>query len=558
MSSRIDSLSDPNDGQEEPNGQEEEKPKQQRGPEDEISLSDYESAQSRVEGADADGRAPRKGCCGYVNRCSEKWPRVCNLLFGVVLPLWGLILLSVFFGRILSDFEADEEIVSNDNTLGGIHLLSLTSELFANVTSRAPLVCVGLYFRNQTSYEEVYPLTSSRAEYTASDLQADIDFAIDIHTQVDLFIGDIDGDTVRRVQNDPGFVEFFFDCIQEAREIHQRLFRETSIVAGRAAGNGISFNWNRCAPEDNQTYPNLPDFGADVSFNNEFRHEEQREHYWSVWLQDWSRLYDKYLEEGMLDPGINETEVRVRLKADLRATEEATGKEACELNVESAAWFWFTVMTTIGYGNQSPVTTGGRTLVYTLGFLSIVVFAGVLATSSSIIASIIDDFLKRINFGFLSWPWLACLIWGSFWYLWMFGIATYYQQWRKDRLEDDEFSLRDGYWFAYISTTTVGLGDFYLDPEVLVGLDLVRFPLLFLFGFVLLGLFLGKLSDLLVGHYERNSTPLSVQLERTSLCGLCFAHKETTKSAKTFEKKVGGSHSVAEPSPLEIVGSEAR
>lgn len=34
------------------------------------------------------------------------------------------------------------------------------------------------------------------------------------------------------------------------------------------------------------------------------------------------------------------------------------------------------------------------------------------------------------------------------------------REWKRGRIGDDiDFSLGDGYWFAYISTTTVGLGD---------------------------------------------------------------------------------------------------
>lgn len=65
-----------------------------------------------------------------------------------------------------------------------------------------------------------------------------------------------------------------------------------------------------------------------------------------------------------------------------------------------------------------------------------------------------------------------------------------------------DFSLREGYWFSYISTTTVGLGDIILEPEVIVEVDLVIFPLLFLLGFVILSSFLGKLAAA-IGHSAR-------------------------------------------------------
>jgi hypothetical protein len=42
-------------------------------------------------------------------QCCQKWPRTCSLLFGVVLPLWALIFISLIFGSILSQVEAPEE-----------------------------------------------------------------------------------------------------------------------------------------------------------------------------------------------------------------------------------------------------------------------------------------------------------------------------------------------------------------------------------------------------------------------------------------------------------------
>jgi hypothetical protein len=58
-----------------------------------------------------------------------------------------------------------------------------------------------------------------------------------------------------------------------------------------------------------------------------------------------------------------------------------------------------------------------------------------------------------------------------------------------------DISLKDGYWFSFISTTTVGLGDIFLEPEVIQTRDLVTFPLLFLVGFVFLSSFLGKFAE---------------------------------------------------------------
>jgi hypothetical protein len=63
-----------------------------------------------------------------------------------------------------------------------------------------------------------------------------------------------------------------------------------------------------------------------------------------------------------------------------------------------------------------------------------------------------------------------------------------------------DFSFQDGYWFSFISTTTVGLGDIFLEPETIQSRDLLIFPLLLLVGFLFLSSFLGKFAESLDMH----------------------------------------------------------
>jgi hypothetical protein len=65
----------------------------------------------------------------------------------------------------------------------------------------------------------------------------------------------------------------------------------------------------------------------------------------------------------------------------------------------------------------------------------------------------------------------------------------------RARVGDTTFTNADGYWFAYISSTTVGFGDIYLPPEVFLYSDLLVFPLMWLVSFVLVAAFIAKLAD---------------------------------------------------------------
>lgn len=174
-------------------------------------------------------------------------------------------------------------------------------------------------------------------------------------------------------------------------------------------------------------------------------------------------------------------------------------------------------MTTIGYGNTAPETDGARTMVFTLGFLSILLFAAVLAKAGSIVNTIVEDFFRRSHLTFLTRNWVQMIVWGALYYLWSLLIASYYIHWSLIRL-DEVVSYKDAYWFAYITTTTVGLGDYYLEHAVLIGIDLLIWPLLILFGFVLLASFLTALKDTLAGVMPNEEADFADTLDDIPAC----------------------------------------
>ena len=169
----------------------------------------------------------------------------------------------------------------------------------------------------------------------------------------------------------------------------------------------------------------------------------------------------------------------------------------------------------IGYGNQAPQTGEGRLLTACLGFVSILAFATVLASSGYILLIIFDDLVIRCKLNLLAKPWIACPFWGLTWVAWMSFIGQYTKGWWSRRA-DFEVSNQESWWFAYISTTTVGLGDFFLQPEVIFVNDLLTFTLMFLTGFVFLATFLGKLQDLLIDYFPDHGSKLRKRLDKSN------------------------------------------
>ena len=98
---------------------------------------------------------------------------------------------------------------------------------------------------------------------------------------------------------------------------------------------------------------------------------------------------------------------------------------------------------------------------------------------------------------------------------------------------DEDFDWDDAYWMAFITTTTVGLGDFFYEHQVLLRRDLISFSLVILVGFIFLANFLVKLTDLLTAllHWS-GATDLDTRLQETSLVW-CTKRRRSTETVES-------------------------
>lgn len=167
-------------------------------------------------------------------------------------------------------------------------------------------------------------------------------------------------------------------------------------------------------------------------------------------------------------------------------------------------------MTTVGYGSQVPKTLGGRLLTYSAGFVSILLFGAVLKLAGSITTHLFNDFIHRLKKKVSRLA--KVLMWGVLWVLWMFVISYQAMGHQNQRMEE-ELSLYDAYWFAFITTTTVGFGDYFLQPEGLFVSDLLGLWANFLVGFVFLSAFLTELSQLFGSAFPSVSDNLQRKLK---------------------------------------------
>jgi hypothetical protein len=136
------------------------------------------------------------------------------------------------------------------------------------------------------------------------------------------------------------------------------------------------------------------------------------------------------------------------------------------------------------------VTDEGRLLIVTAGLFSLILFGAVLGLTSFIILAIFDDFVSRYLVSryciskWLQHPVVGMLMWGAIWMTYAVVIATDVEYWWEERLPDyaEGIDRSDTLWFAFISTSTIGLGDYFLQPEVVFASDTLKYSVLFMVG----------------------------------------------------------------------------
>lgn len=184
-----------------------------------------------------------------------------------------------------------------------------------------------------------------------------------------------------------------------------------------------------------------------------------------------------------------------------------------------------------GYGNQAPVSLGGRAMVMTLGFLSIILFGAILSTAGTVTSHLVMDVIHRIKFKALIKKWAMVVVYGILWFVWLWMLAYHFKTWNWFRL-GDEIWWKDAYWYSYITTTTVGLGDYHIPSEVLFSGDLVAYSLSYLFGFVLLSAFLTELSELVAENTPDVGKELAKRLKYVGVSKFFLEGKRLSNIAR--------------------------
>jgi hypothetical protein len=385
-----------------------------------------------------------------LRQSASRFPRIYYCFRDLLFPLLLLLAMAFAFGSAVAFFEFPGEIADNDALLAGT-FDQYGTYLIDRVAIHKAIMEVPAYCLTQ--YDINFNLTEPESTADRKNLASAL-------------LQCAKGEADRSFPIDTFFPTFF-----------------------DAASPELSFAWTTCSRMIVNESPGT--FASDYN--------QQYTQYVTDFVIDLGNL----LNASVGDPSnANESEFRYALS-------QATGSQSCRPHYVGGALFWFTVMTTIGYGSAVPDTEGGRALVYTCGFITIIGFIALNSTASSFVLTIVDDILLRQNLRPLTRGIPSVLLWLGLYVLAVLGLAASTVRWAEDRIKYT-MPLGDAFWFSYVTTTTIGFGDTSIPPEEFTAGDMFAIPFIVLFGFVLLGNFATKLINCIAERFPADKTLESI------------------------------------------------
>jgi len=391
----------------------------------------------------------QKGDRNCLYRAEKKCPRLYNIIFFVVVPLLLLICWCKLCGYFLARLEKEYELSEN--------------------------------MKEIREYEEEHH-SMNRA---IGAVQKSYDECIDI------FMNDSMMDPSSDLINGTELKVFVQNCttigVEESKNIIKKEVGDKEMVD--LTSNHLSFNWNTCS-EDGKN----------------MRSYEQGKFLYEKWNENRNEKYKEIME--LADNNNNNDVDEDSEDAYLQAIQDTVIPEGlCKLNPAGGAIFWFTVMTTVGYGNAAPKTGGGQIFVVILGFISILAFATVAGATGHVVLAIIDDVFIRLKMERLTKGWISLMFWMSMIVLSMLCVAGIAAAYTNSRYDGDVRPMGELLWFAFITITTVGLGDIHIPHDAFHQKDMFYVPFALLLGYVCVANFFIKMSNMLHEFSKRSGIP---------------------------------------------------
>lgn len=153
--------------------------------------------------------------------------------------------------------------------------------------------------------------------------------------------------------------------------------------------------------------------------------------------------------------------------------------------------------------------------IYSLVFISILIFTALVGQAGYICLVIADDFFQRRRMKRLAKGITSCLFWFSILCLWLLVIAGAAMAYTERRSGGNVAAhLNNAFWFSFISISTVGFGDYHIPHTQFMKRDMFYLPLMLLVGFVFFANFLLKLSDVLAEYVLKDTLEETLKQSR--------------------------------------------
>jgi hypothetical protein len=257
-----------------------------------------------------------------------------------VIPLFSLIALSLFFGYGLAQLETPGEIEANNEILANRALIAVGTRFHGNVTKELPRICLELFATYSTKEGNIFAILQDELDEIFLRVLDKNDTAGEPSTNSTT-------DLSQRLSNTTEeLISFMGGCGEIGYQIANKF--TTVQVDHEYVGDDLSFNWIRCDSlgKNKSTTLGQQVWGRPYAERSQLQPDTQAAGAIATWRREMNALYDEKLEELLTR---NETSpADARIQAYKYSVENANGFDHCYANSAAGAWFWFTVMTTIG------------------------------------------------------------------------------------------------------------------------------------------------------------------------------------------------------------------
>jgi len=435
------------------------------------------AAEAEVETASSCTMSTKISLGDRLQSIKQDWPRLYCLIARVVIPLLFLICMALLFGHIIAWIEAGGEREANDASL------AFTYRAYLKRVATTDAMTMSLSGVSAYCYDQYFGMHNSST--TNSD------------NETDLSLREHLVECGTRLANENIPVVDLDDFFHDSGVLEEAVKFSPHTKASAANVPKLTFLWNSCGGPGSE--------GGDAFERNWYKYAYKIK---DEWVASYQTLYDQNIDNGMDEEGAIE-----------QALNEAQGTDGCEINTAGGALFWFTLITTIGYGTAVPSTPSGRYLCYSFGFICILMFTVLISAAGDVLVEIFDDYAlrhRRLSF-FVKNKFGATLTWLVIFVGYMFLLTGVIQGYNNDR-RGEAAPLEDAIWFSYITLTTVGFGDVTISNDTMAIWDILHLSPLMLLGFSVLRNFLLKLSELVMHYFPEDEYTLKQRLKDLREC----------------------------------------